>query len=84
MLTSFLRYYNETPFLQQRAIVTPYNETVGSINDYMLFVIPGEPKTYLSCDTILKSSSAIIDQELLYPLGFMIFFFFYFQWSSKP
>lgn len=38
-------------FFKERAILTPKNEVVELINDYMLSLIPGEVKTYLSFDT---------------------------------
>lgn len=38
--TDFLENYRERTYLQQRAVVTPFNETVDFINEYMLSLIP--------------------------------------------
>ncbi|XP_024013927.1 ATP-dependent DNA helicase PIF1-like [Eutrema salsugineum] len=39
-------------FFQDRAILSPRNDDVDTINDYMLSKISGVEKTYLSCDSI--------------------------------
>lgn len=39
--------YLEKTYLQMKAIVTPYNETVDDINNHMLSMLHGDPKTYL-------------------------------------
>jgi ATP-dependent DNA helicase PIF1 len=41
-------------FFQNRAILAPTLEVVDKINDYVLALIPGESKEYLSCDSIPK------------------------------
>jgi ATP-dependent DNA helicase PIF1 len=41
-------------FFQDRAILAPTLEVVEKINDYVLALMPGEPKEYLSCDSIQK------------------------------
>jgi len=38
-------------FFQDRAILTPKNVNVDEINEYMMDLIPGEEKVYLSCDS---------------------------------
>ncbi|XP_024011412.1 uncharacterized protein LOC112086673 [Eutrema salsugineum] len=40
-------------FFQDRAILSPRNDDVGLINDYMLSQLKGEEQTYLSCDSIV-------------------------------
>lgn len=47
---SFLDNLNDIGYLQQRAILAPTNEIVEMLNDYMLSLVPGEMKTYLSFD----------------------------------
>jgi len=38
-------------YFQNRAILTTKNSIVEKINDYMLDMVPGEEKVYLSCDS---------------------------------
>ncbi|XP_024014386.1 ATP-dependent DNA helicase PIF1-like [Eutrema salsugineum] len=47
-------FSNETDpkFFQDRAILSPRNDDVDTINDYMLSKLPGVERTYLSCDSI--------------------------------
>jgi len=54
---SMLDNMYETSFFQDRAILTPKNVCVDEINDYMLDLIPGEEKLYLSCDSPLTNPS---------------------------
>jgi ATP-dependent DNA helicase PIF1 len=46
-------------FFQDRAILAPTLEVVEKINDYVLALMPGEPKEYLSCDSIQKSDDDV-------------------------
>ena len=48
-----LQNMNDITCFQNRAILAPKNSIVDKINDYMLDLIPGEEKTYLSYDTPL-------------------------------
>jgi ATP-dependent DNA helicase PIF1 len=51
-------------FFQNRAILAPTLEVVEKINSYILSLIPGDFKEYLSCDTISKcDKDAFIDQR---------------------
>jgi ATP-dependent DNA helicase PIF1 len=43
-------------YFQVKAILAPTNAIVDQINDYMLDLIPGEEKTYLSYDTPLTQN----------------------------
>ncbi|CAH9121125.1 unnamed protein product [Cuscuta epithymum] len=47
---SLLENMNDPTFFQHRAILAPRNDVVDLINDYMISLIPGEMKTYLSFD----------------------------------
>lgn len=67
----FAQNFADISYLQHRAIVTPYNDTVTLINEFMLSELPGDIKTYLSCDTISKSSSSTRDEDFLYPTEFL-------------
>lgn len=67
----FVHRYTDSSYLASRAIVCPNNSTVDEINDYMVAMIPGEMKEYLSCDTISKTSEHIPDFDILYPTEFL-------------
>jgi ATP-dependent DNA helicase PIF1 len=41
-------------FFKDRAILAPTLELVEKVNDYVIDLMPGECKEYLSCDTICK------------------------------
>jgi ATP-dependent DNA helicase PIF1 len=43
-----------TNFFQDRAILAPTLDVVEQINDYVLSLIPGEYKEYLSCDSVSR------------------------------
>ncbi|CAJ2637477.1 unnamed protein product [Trifolium pratense] len=47
---------NDITYFQNRAILAPKNSIVDTINDYMLNLIHGEEKTYLSYDTPLTQN----------------------------
>ncbi|XP_045791492.1 ATP-dependent DNA helicase pif1-like [Trifolium pratense] len=46
-------------FFQDRAILAPTLEVVEKINDYVLALIPGDSKQYLSCDSITKGDNDV-------------------------
>jgi hypothetical protein len=50
--------YSDLLYLQDRAILTPTNEVVDAINSYVVSLVPGESREYLSCDEIVKSLGA--------------------------
>lgn len=41
-------------YLQERAILAPTNDVVEEINNFMLSIIPGDFRSYLSCDNPCK------------------------------
>ncbi|CAH9122206.1 unnamed protein product, partial [Cuscuta epithymum] len=47
---SLLENMSDPTFFQHRAILAPRNDVVDTINDYMISLMPGEMKTYLSFD----------------------------------
>uniref|UniRef100_A0A0E0C530 ATP-dependent DNA helicase n=1 Tax=Oryza meridionalis TaxID=40149 RepID=A0A0E0C530_9ORYZ len=69
--SDFLTCYRDIEYLASRAIVCPTNTTVDEINDYIIGLVPGDSRVYLSCDTISKSSEQIPDFDLLYPPEFL-------------
>lgn len=68
---SFHNNYTNLSYLAKRAIVCPTNTTVDGINDFILGRVPGDPREYLSCDTLSNSMDRTADIELLYPLEFL-------------
>ncbi|KAJ9559006.1 hypothetical protein OSB04_013620 [Centaurea solstitialis] len=50
-----------------KAIVCPKNESADEINNLILNILPGEPTTYLSVDSIIPRANEKGDTEILYP-----------------
>ncbi|XP_074374739.1 uncharacterized protein LOC141715157 [Apium graveolens] len=67
---SLLENYKDPAYLKERAILTPKNETVYELNDFLMNMIPGEGRTYLSSDSVCKASIKA-DDDLLYPTEFL-------------
>ncbi|XP_020398792.1 ATP-dependent DNA helicase PIF1-like [Zea mays] len=47
-------HYDDPDYLKARAILTPTNDMVDLVNDYIVSMIAGDTKEYRSCDTIIK------------------------------
>ena len=62
--------YDES-FFQDRAILTPKNITVEEINEYVMSLIPGEERTYLSCDTPIGTNSMSIRPDDIHTPEFL-------------
>ncbi|XP_050290504.1 uncharacterized protein LOC126728763 [Quercus robur] len=63
--------FNDSKYLEERAILAPTNEVVEDINDYMIDLINVDEETYLSADSLCKASSNILDQDVMYPIEFL-------------
>jgi ATP-dependent DNA helicase PIF1 len=51
-------------FFESRAILAPTLEIVEEINNYVLTLMPGESKDYLSCDTVSRcDGDAVVDHR---------------------
>ncbi|CAA7029904.1 unnamed protein product [Microthlaspi erraticum] len=48
----FERFYREKNYLRERAILTPRNDTMDEVNEFILSKGPGEMKEYFSSDTL--------------------------------
>ena len=48
--------YTDWLYLRERGILAPTNDDVDEINSIMLSMIPGDVKTYMSCDTLSNSN----------------------------
>ncbi|XP_024016211.1 ATP-dependent DNA helicase PIF1-like [Eutrema salsugineum] len=51
-------------FFQDRAILSPRNDDVETINDYMLSKLSGVERTYLSCDSIDTAEEVHLEEFL--------------------
>ncbi|XP_028944574.2 uncharacterized protein [Malus domestica] len=69
--TDFKTNFHDVSYLKERAIVTPRNNTVTEINDFMLTMVPGEARTYLSFDSVSSSTENVENLDILYPLEFL-------------
>nr|XP_023890090.1 uncharacterized protein LOC112002164 [Quercus suber] len=63
--------YIDPSYLRDRTILTPTNEVVEELNDYIVSSLNGEVHEYLSLDSICKASSNVPDQDLLYTVEFL-------------
>jgi len=54
---SILTNTHDPTFFELRAILTPKNGIVDEINEYVMSLIPGEEKTYLSSDSPIADST---------------------------
>ncbi|XP_011048533.1 PREDICTED: uncharacterized protein LOC105142549 [Populus euphratica] len=59
-------------YFRERAIVTPRNATVSEINDFILNMLPGMKRIYLSTDTVCKTSSDGDNADICIPLNLSI------------
>ncbi|XP_027922842.1 ATP-dependent DNA helicase PIF1-like [Vigna unguiculata] len=66
-----IQNYSDKNYLKSRAILASRIETVDEINDYILSLIPGEPKEYLSADSIDKSDNFTNDDMDVITLEFL-------------
>ncbi|KAF7814857.1 PIF1-like helicase [Senna tora] len=70
---SFLENMSIDGYLQHRAILAPTNEIVERINDYMLALVPGEMKTFLSFDSPCTMGGEWEERLIRFLFGWEIF-----------
>ncbi|CAN0922376.1 ATP-dependent DNA helicase PIF1 [Linum grandiflorum] len=63
--------YHNVAYIRSRAIVTPTNDMVTEINDYILDRLPGQQHIYLSSDTLTSPGSDQTSLEMEYPTEFL-------------
>ncbi|VFQ95830.1 unnamed protein product, partial [Cuscuta campestris] len=63
--------WNTESYLKERAILTPLNDTAEELNHQIFKQVPGEEKSYKSCDEICKASQDTNDVEIGYPTEFL-------------
>ncbi|XP_024995918.1 uncharacterized protein LOC112529076 [Cynara cardunculus var. scolymus] len=68
---SLLENCNCPSYITERAILTPKNDMVQELNTFIMDMLPGEGKIYLSSDTVCKGSVQTNEEDLLYPTEFL-------------
>ena len=68
---NLLENYIDDTYLKERAILAPTNDIAEKVNEYIVSLLPGNTREYLSSDSISKSSSGHESYELLYPVEFL-------------
>ncbi|CAN1141269.1 hypothetical protein LINPERPRIM_LOCUS25386 [Linum perenne] len=63
--------YQSVTYIRSRAIITPKNFVLTTINDYVLTQLPVEEKIYLSSDTLTTPGPNQAALELQYPTEFL-------------
>ncbi|GJV28584.1 ATP-dependent DNA helicase PIF1-like protein [Tanacetum coccineum] len=67
----FTTKQTDESYLKERAILTPMNDNVDAINEYVFKKLGGVSVTYNSADEICKASTGTADQHYLYPVEFL-------------
>ncbi|GFP95297.1 ATP-dependent DNA helicase pif1 [Phtheirospermum japonicum] len=52
---SLLQNFGNQSFFEERAILAPTNSVVETVNEYVMSILPGDERVYLSSDTICKT-----------------------------
>ncbi|CAN1726034.1 ATP-dependent DNA helicase PIF1 [Linum perenne] len=63
--------YQNVAYIRSRAIITPINKVVTTINDYVLGKLAGTTKIYLSADTLTTTGPNQTSLEIQYPTEFL-------------
>ena len=58
-------------YFNERALIAPTIEVVNKLNEHVLSLLPGEAKTYFSCDSICKSTADDECIDSLYTTEFL-------------
>ncbi|CAN1744093.1 ATP-dependent DNA helicase PIF1 [Linum perenne] len=67
--TQFHNSYKSLEYIKARAVITPTNKVVSQLNDHIMSMVPGEPKTYFSLDTLVPCTPVMILRNLNPSLG---------------
>ncbi|CAN0846017.1 hypothetical protein LINGRAHAP2_LOCUS4253 [Linum grandiflorum] len=59
--------YKSLEYIKARAIITPTNRIVSQLNGHIMSMVPGEPKTYFSLDTLVPEANASTTIDTTYP-----------------
>ncbi|CAN1254546.1 ATP-dependent DNA helicase PIF1 [Linum perenne] len=69
--TQFHNSYKSLEYIKARAVITPTNKVVSQLNDHIMSMVPGEPKTYFSLDTLVPEGNASPAIDTTYPPEFL-------------
>ncbi|CAN0871855.1 hypothetical protein LINGRAHAP2_LOCUS9959 [Linum grandiflorum] len=69
--TQFHVSYKSLEYIKARAIITPTNKVVSQLNGHIMSLVPGEPRTYFSLDTLVPEGNASPTIEATYPPEFL-------------
>ena len=64
-------YGDDMSYFKDRAILAPTNAIVELVNEYMLSLMPGDEKTYLSCDSKCSADSNVCGLGDVHTLEFL-------------
>ncbi|CAN1836767.1 ATP-dependent DNA helicase PIF1 [Linum perenne] len=67
--TQFHNSYKSLEYIKARAVITPTNKVVSQLNDHIMSMVPGEPKTYFSAITLKECTPVMILRNLNPSLG---------------
>ncbi len=68
---SLLDHVGDGAYFQDRAILAPTNEVVEEINEYVMSLLPGEVKEYMSADNICPDEQDPVRREDVYSVEFL-------------
>ncbi|KAL6558730.1 hypothetical protein OROMI_019080 [Orobanche minor] len=68
---SLISNFHASNFFEERAILAPTNSIVELVNDYVMSMIPGDERIYLSSDSICKTFAMSENQNQVYPTDFL-------------
>ncbi|CAN1181810.1 hypothetical protein LINPERHAP2_LOCUS35627 [Linum perenne] len=67
----FSELFMSQSYIKERAIVTPTNKQVSTINDHILSIVPREARTYFSLDSIVPEGNASPNIQTVYASEFL-------------
>ncbi|CAN1178186.1 ATP-dependent DNA helicase PIF1 [Linum perenne] len=70
-LPSISELFMSQSYIKERAIMTPTNKQVSTINDHILSIVPREARTYFSLDSIVPEGNASPNIQTVYPSEFL-------------
>ena len=67
----FVKNYDDSTYLQERAILAPTNEIADLINDFVLSMVPTRAREFLSSYSIAASPDVVQEADTIYPTEFL-------------
>ena len=66
---SLMQNLTNDKYFQERAVLAPTHDVVDKVNDYLLSIMPGDEKVYLSSDSICKADADVRTDD--YPSDYL-------------